>query len=190
MNNITKIIFEIGVGEAYTSRTSCFWGNPNVECHLFEPNPKIYNELKSATQNFSNVKLYNLAISDKQGEAELYLANNCSFIDGIDSPIAVQDGTKNEYKKWDKTLVQLDTIDNYDNGNIDLLLLDMEGSEWFVLERLKSRPTQIIVETHISTNTPPYLNKYMNKILFWMWENNYQLIMKKGNDSFFKKINE
>ena len=186
MNNF-KCIFEIGVGELYTCRTKQFWGT-NTECYLFEPNPKIYEELKAVSQNYSNVKLYNIAISNKECLAELYLANNCSFIDGIDAPVAVQDGTREDYKNWAKTKIQCDTIDKYDKGDIDLLLLDMEGMEWFVLEKLVSRPKLIVIETHIPTNVPPYLNKYMNQILFWMWDNNYQLVKKDDTDSWFSKM--
>ena len=182
-----KVIFEIGVGELNVCRTREFWAT-NIECHCFEPHPRMYNELANATKFYPNVKTYNLGISDKEGNAELYLANNCSFIKGIDSPVALQDCTKDDVKNWDKTTIKLDTIDKFDKGNIDLLLLDMEGSEWFVLEKLISRPELIVIETHIPTSIPPYLNKYMNEILFWMWDNNYQVINKNETDSFFKRI--
>lgn len=182
-----NVVFEIGVGELNVCRTRQFWGT-NIECHLFEPHPRMYNDLKNASQIYPNVKTYHLGISNKKGEAELYLANNCSFVDGIDAPVVVQNVTKDDYKNWEKFIIKLDTIDKYDKGNIDLLLLDMEGSEWFVLEKLISRPQIIYIETHIPLNSPPYLNKYMDKILFWMWENNYQLVAKDETDSVFKKI--
>ena len=131
-----NVIFEVGVGESYVCRTKRFWGNKNCDCHLFEPNPKLFEILVKQSQSFDNVTVYNVGISNENKIGEIYLADNCSFIKGVDSPCSMQEGTKQEYESWDRSPVELYTIDKYDTGNIDLLLIDTEGSEWFVLEKL------------------------------------------------------
>lgn len=184
---MVKVVYEVGVGSLNSCRTKHFWGQ-GIECHLFEPNPEYYKDLVKAAENHSNVNIYDIALSAFKGSSSLYLANDCSFIDGIDSPVTIQNSTKDKYKDWDKIEVKTDIISNYDKGNIDLLLLDTEGAEWFVLNDLKSRPINIVVETHIPINNPPYLNRYIDKILFWMWQNEYSLIGKDKTNSYWQKI--
>lgn len=184
-----KKIFEIGVGEAYTCRTKRFWGS-EIECHLFEPNPTFYKELIDLSKNYKNVYVYNIGITDKVEEKNLYLINNCSYIDGIISPMILNHGINCDIiKNSEKIKIKCEPINNFDKGDIDILLIDTEGCEWFVLEKLISRPKQIVLETSIlGKDEKKIYNKNIDKILFWMWENNYQLALKDDNDSHFLKI--
>ncbi|NBW15050.1 MAG: FkbM family methyltransferase [Caulobacteraceae bacterium] len=184
-----KKIFEIGVGEAYTCRTKRFWGS-DIECHLFEPNPILYKDLIDQTKEYKNVYVYNIAITDKSGEEEISLMGNCSYINGIISPVILHQGFDSDaIKNASKINIKSETIDKFDKGDIDVLLIDTEGCEWFVLEKLISRPNQIVIETStIAADGLPTPNKNINKILFWMWKNNYQLALKDENDSHFMKM--
>ena len=64
---------------------------------------------------------------------------------------------------------------------IDLISIDAEGSEWFVIKNMKSRPTVISIETHGGM----YVNPYLGDLLNWMLENDYILWYKDGSDSVF-----
>jgi FkbM family methyltransferase len=183
-----KKIFEIGVGEAYVCRTKRFWGS-EVECHLFEPNPILYKQLVDLSKHYKNVHIHNIAITNKSGEEEILLIDNCSYLHGIDSPMVLNHGLDCDIiKNAEKIKVKSETIDKFDTGDIDLLLIDTEGCEWFVLEKLVSRPKQIAVETSTRGKEGIIYNKNLDKILFWMWDNNYQLALKDENDSHFVKM--
>lgn len=59
-----------------------------------------------------------------------------------------------------------------DNGEIDVLNLDCEGSEWNVLAGMTSRPKMIYVEMRAGLG---YVNPNAEKIRAWMTENDYAL---------------
>jgi hypothetical protein len=62
--------------------------------------------------------------------------------------------------------VRCTTFDRLDDGSIDLISIDTEGSEWFVLKYITSRPDVISIETHGAA----YTNPYLDEIQRWMRE--------------------
>ncbi len=73
-----------------------------------------------------------------------------------------------------------------DPGNIDILSLDAEGSEYYVLETMKSRPKLIGIETHYQN----YQNPHLNEILSWFKKNKYLKIGESLADSYYKLQDE
>lgn len=59
------------------------------------------------------------------------------------------------------------TFDEIDDGSVDVLSIDVEGGEWFVLRHLRSCPTVLSVETHGKR----YVNLFMAEITQWMAAN-------------------
>jgi len=158
------VIFEIGVGPIETCRSMPYWDV--AECVLFEPTSYYYEAIVTATSNRPNVKVHNVAIYDYNGEVEFIENSQISAIRGINSP-QVQFGTPG----GNQVIRPCAKLNEYDKGDIDLLLLDMEGSEWFALKHLVSRPKKIIVETQLTT---VYRNPFLTEIEEWMKHNNYQ----------------
>ncbi len=78
------------------------------------------------------------------------------------SPAQVNDDY--QIRKEDRFQVGCVRFDEIDDGSIDLLSVDTEGSEWYVLKYLKSRPLVISVETHGKS----YLNPFFGEISAWM----------------------
>lgn len=165
-----KVVFEVGVGNFLSSRTRHYW-NRDCEFHLFEPNPEFYKELKNKI-NRPNVHLHNVAIYKENTEINLRLSSLSSYI---------EDQTlQREFPPKDYVKVSAKTISEYDNGDIDVLLVDIEGCEWFLLKKIVSKPKLIVLEM----NKP--INPYLKEIEEWLYKNKYKKIAKIPPDSFYK----
>ena len=179
-----KVICEIGVFTADSIQCHDFL-NDNVEFILVEANPKCYGSLKQA-YNKSNFQIFNKAICDINGKIKLYNRGSepdpSAHIESISNcPASINDGyIKSED---DSILCDACTFDKIDPGNIDILCVDIEGAEWFVLKHMISRPKIIKLEIHGGN----YLNPFLNEIEKWMLDNNYYIIDQGVNDFVFKK---
>jgi FkbM family methyltransferase len=169
-------IFEIGVGHLYHCRTKQFI-NTNVECYLFEPNPVCFEELKSALSNYPNFKLFNYAVGSENKTCNLCLAGPSSFLEGISSP--QKSYQPNAESELEKVSIEIRSIKEIDNGDIDFLLLDTEGSEFDIIKNLVSRPKQISVEMY--SFGVGYKNPHFDDIMNWMNENNYEIVDNTWN---------
>lgn len=108
---------------------------------------------------------------------------SCSYILGSNSPIVQNPANSLEFiDGLPRFKAQSKTIKEIDNGKIDILLLDCEGAEWFVLENLISRPYAISIELF---DGQYYKNPNLYKILEWLKENNYEQAANKGTDILF-----
>jgi FkbM family methyltransferase len=178
---------EVGVWKAHSCRSKEFIEN-NFEVELIEPHPKAFATLKLEFGNRSNVKLHNIAIGDEKKEIEFVDYGEGSFISSLDNPPVKQDDPTHLWKNPNFDLshprfnAKCDIFDDYDKGDIDLLLLDMEGFEWSVISKLKSRPKIISVETHHENRSS---NPNLNKIHTWMNNNTYKTLFKNTSDTFF-----
>ena len=112
----------------------------------------------------------------------MYLLEDCSFVKDFASPVQKNKDIVEVLNKAAVVKVHSKTIDQFDTGDIDLLLLDCEGVEWFTLKRLISRPKLIIIETHVDDE---YLNPYLNEILLWMWKHDYYRAGRGKTDTLF-----
>ena len=200
-----KLCVEVGAAHITTSQLRDFVNN-GVKCILFEASPRLFYCLQNGYNNdngsnfmntwpnhpeppfdnqgwkdLPNVTIHNVAIFDKSGTINLFERNASTFVQGINSPAIVNDNYKENLN--DATIVKCDTIDQYDNGEIDLLTADCEGCEIFALRTLKSRPYLICLETHGQN----YKNPYLQEIEDWMKENNYTLAHQDNSDSLYIK---
>ncbi len=139
------------------------------------PPPHRYSGFKS----YPNVKVIHAAIAATPGKVKVYERNASSFVGGINSPAKINDG----YLEDDKDAYEVEavTIGQLDNGEIDVLLADVEGSEWFCLNGLKSRPKMIMLELF----GWQYINPYIECIMDWMKQNGYTIIDRDDTDVLF-----
>jgi FkbM family methyltransferase len=153
---------------------------------LVDANPNCIQQLKSQYNDRSDVNIFNYAIADYSGKINLYNRwsgpDASAFIEGLPhSPSIINDG----YNKLDRDIIVCDciTFDKIDTGDIDLLFIDIEGAEWFVIKNMISRPKIISIETH----GQKYINPFMNEINDWMLQNKYITVGHDNTDTFYAK---
>lgn len=187
LNNNLKNIFEIGVGNPNICRTLELIDRQNIKLNLFEANPSTYNSLKKYLGNRNNVSLYNLAIFDRDGEILFCEDGDSSYVDEVISPTKHNVPRIAATKK--KINVPCKNIKNFDNGDIDVILIDTEGSEWIIIKEMVSRPKLIVIETNNPDDhgNGPYETPNLDLIKQWMKSNNYKLIHKDLTDSYYEK---
>ena len=122
------VCLDIGANIGETTLNFAQLANKGI-IHSFEPVPYLFQRLKSnvALNNFQNIFIHNLALSDKEETLYFEIPNNNNS-----SGISL-------YKEKSKTssIVLSTTIDQFvtDNkiSNIDFIKIDVEGFENFVL---------------------------------------------------------
>ena len=174
-------IFEIGVGQIHQCRTLGYIGT-DVECWLFEPNKYSFNEISNRLGQEKNFKLFNLALGSENKTVKLAIHEGASYVIGAKAPALGELNHSDD--KYEQTEIAMRDIRDFDTGDIDVLLLDAEGSEYDIIKSLVSRPKKIIVEMY--SFGVKYTNPYFNEILEWMKTNNYKIVYEH-EDFIFEK---
>ena len=171
-------VVEVGVYIPETSNVINFIED-GVKTLLVEADPKTVEKIKARFGSFKNVVCKQVAVFDYNGTVKLAQRASSTFISSLKSPAVVNDSYT--IKEEDEFEVPAITFDTIDDGKIDLLSIDIEGAEWFVLKHMKSRPTVISIETHGKY----YINPYFEQIDQWMKANGYKLWYKDKSDSVY-----
>jgi len=178
-----KHVAEVGVYKPETANTLGFI-EEDVLCSLFEADPEIAAEIIKKFANKNNVTVYPFAITSFDGMIKLYKAGASSFCENIDSsPAIMHDG----YKKNEADTIEVESrrFSNFDNGDIDILSIDVEGGEWDVIKDMKSKPKVISLEIQ----SRDYINPNLKQITNWLENNNYQIWFIDDTDTIFVKRN-
>jgi FkbM family methyltransferase len=183
-----NVIAEVGVGHLGVAYGALLWDNPNNEILMFEPNIEYFKDVEKAANNRPNVKLFNVAIGDVDGEMDFFLRETSSYLSSLNGMSVIDQSHPHLHRENDCVKVNVFTFDRFDPGNINYLRIDVEGGEWFVLKHLKSRPETISIETHDSRAS--YINPYLWEIEQWMGYNGYEKIAVDEMDSIYKKTNK
>ena len=92
------------------------------------------------------------------------------------------------YKRWlyyknneNNFNVECKVFSDIDDGTIDLLSIDIEGGEWYVLKHVVSKPKVISIETHGKF----YTNPFLAQIQHWLQNNNYTEWYKDKSDTVY-----
>jgi FkbM family methyltransferase len=188
--NSLKVFCEVGVyfwneeGKNYCRLEKQV--NDNKIIILIEPLPRCVENIKQYTKNKTNIILYPYAISNQTGKTFIYDQGAAAFINEVKGKTPRDVFWPNSV--LDKPItIQTITFDKIDPGNIDVLFIDTEGSEYFVLENMVSRPKVIAIETHFEENGKSYRNPYFDKINKWITNNNYLIWYTTNSDTFYLK---
>lgn len=173
-----KIVCEVGVYYPETSKLKEFI-DKGIHAILIEADPICVEQIKQYFHG-KYIKVFPFAVWDKEETVTLYRSQASTFLEGInDSPAIVNDNYKLDKK--DSFTVEAKLFSSMDEGNIDILSIDIEGAEWFVLKHLVSRPKLINIELRAGK----YSNPYKNEIENWLISNNYKLLIHDDTDSIF-----
>lgn len=174
---------EVGV---YYPETSNILGfiKDGCKASLFEPDPGCVEKIRSYFSEYSAVEVFPYAITDYVGKASLYQKGASSFLDNLEvSPAKANDSyvPSNE----DKLEVEARKFSEFDDGGIDLLSVDTEGGEWYVIKNMVSLPTVIAIETDARN----YVNPFLDEIVGWLSGKGYCIWFSDKSDTIFMKRN-
>jgi FkbM family methyltransferase len=158
------------------------WIKAGVRSTLVECDPVTVAALREQYGALPNVRIEDVAVADEVGTLTLYRAGASTFGSNVpQAPALVNDG----YRKTDANTfdVRAVTFDMLDDGTIDVLSIDIEGGEWFVLRHLTSRPQIISVETHGRR----YVNPYLAEIEGWCRAEGYGAWYRDDSDTVFRR---
>ena len=180
-NYTPRHVCEVGVWHPRTSNIK-YYIEKNIKSLLIEPDPESIALIKKEWGDRKNLTLKTVACTDFEGTIDLHKAGSSSFVSSTkNSPAMVNDSF--DIKKNISTKVDAKKFSSEDPGDIDLISIDIEGSEWFVIKHMLSRPDIISIETHGGY----YINPHIEDIKNWMDEYNYVLWFKDNSDSVYVK---
>lgn len=173
-------VCEVGVYIPETSNILDFINN-GVRATLVEADPDIAEKIKTAFAA-KNITLYSVAVWDTNGTLKLSKAASSTFATELPTSPALENDRYHisEEKTFEVPSVQFSKIDD---GTIDLLSIDIEGGEWYVLKHLVSTPKVLSIETHGKY----YTNPFIEQITAWLEQHEYMLWYKDGSDSVYIK---
>ncbi len=171
-------VAEVGVWHPETSNIFQFIKD-GIKTTLVEPDPESIALIKSQFCD-DNVTLHEVAIFETKCRIELCKREASTFVSSLTvSPTLVNDNF--DMEKAEKFSVDAVLFNEIDDGSIDLISIDTEGSEWYVLQNMVSRPVIISLETHGAM----YINPYIKQINDWLKTNNYTIWYRDKSDSVF-----
>ena len=128
--------------------------------HAIDADPQVYATMKHNTRKYPRVQCHNLALSDADGEATFYRGQ----LDLVDSGSLLTPGTElAETGNMNKSVtVRTQTLATWAEANgvkrVDMLWLDMQGSELAVLQNSEHIVQRAkLIHTEVS-NIPAYSN--------------------------------
>jgi len=171
-------VCEVGVYLPETSNILDFI-NEGIRATLVEADPVTVEKINAFFRG-KNITVFPCAIWDRKGTIKLSKAAASTFVAELQSSPAIKND-KYVVKEEDTFEVPCNVFSDIDDGTIDLLSIDIEGSEWYVIKHMKSRPKVLSIETHGKY----YTNPFMAEINKWIAANDYRIWYKDGSDTVY-----
>ncbi len=172
-------VAEVGV---YLPETSNILGFIEERCKsdLVEPDPLALEKIHLRFAGYDNVSIHPYAVYNERTILGLYRTNASTFVETLPaSPALVNDN----YTPIEEDRFEVETrlFSDLDDGTIDVLSIDTEGCEWYVLETMKSHPAVISLETHGKR----YTNPFIDKIDEWIQRHSYKVWYRDKSDTVY-----
>ncbi|MGY8684409.1 FkbM family methyltransferase [Bradyrhizobium sp. UFLA05-153] len=137
LGNPSPVILDIGSYDGTDTRRFlqlC----PEARFYCFEPDPRAVLRFKKNTQDLNNVKLFEVAISDRNGQIEFHPSNGDGEAEGWDLSGSIR-RPKNHLAEYDwvrfdqPISVETRRLDDWSSeanvNKIDLIWMDVQGAE-------------------------------------------------------------
>lgn len=136
--NKKSIVYSFGIGEDISFDAALIHAH---QCHVFgfDPTPKSIHwcEEQDLPKSF---QFYDFGIAEKTGTAKFHLPINTEHVSGS---LVLQNSLSEENTVEVKMKSFLDTLDILKHQKIDVLKMDIEGSEYDVIESILAAGIQI-----------------------------------------------
>jgi len=171
-------VCEVGVYLPETSNVLDFV-RAGVRATLVEADPDTVEKIRAEFTGL-NVRVCPVAVWDTTGTLQLSKAASSTFATALPSSPALEN---DRYAISQETTFEVPCVrfSELDDGTIDLLSIDIEGAEWYVLKHLVSRPGVLSIETHGKY----YTNPFLSDITAWLREHDYEFWYKDSSDSVY-----
>jgi len=173
-----KHVCEVGVYLPETSNVIDFI-LAGVKATLVEADPQTVKKINEYFTGY-DIHVFPVAIWDHNGVIKLSKAAASTFVSTLKaSPALIND----QYQVDEKNTFEVPckVFSEIDDGTFDLLSVDIEGAEWYVIKNMVSRPKIISIETHGKY----YVNPFIIEINSWLEKEGYQVWYKDGSDTVF-----
>jgi FkbM family methyltransferase len=172
---------EIGV-LSYGSSTLIGFINAGVNCDLYEAVPDFCDSIERDIAQSPNARLVRGAVSDYNGTMMLCMAGPSTFSASLESTPAINhDGFRKDGEGVKKLEVECRDFADLDPGDYDLVTMDIEGGEFPVLSRMRSRPRVLAIETQ----SRDYVNPQLGAITDWLVRESYKVWFRNDTDTVF-----
>lgn len=171
--NEESLVFEIGAFTGNTTRQ--IWNKHHCNIYAFEPVKKFYEQIKTKVPENDKIRLYNIGLAEKTGQFKFFLKDISS------SQYVIKDKNYQEFKE---EMCKLKDIEEFIEENnikhIDLMVLDIEGSEYeFLIRLIKSGKIKIIkylmIQFHKTVKDCEKKRKEIRKLLKQTHRDKYTL---------------
>lgn len=151
-----------------------------ITVYAFEPNSAVHETLRKNVEHLSNVKVFDCALGERNGEATFYIRK--------DIPACGFGSLHNIYGRKDvqEVYVKVRTLDSFNFPNVGLIKVDTEGNEFNILKgslkTLRKQKPRLVLEIH----EPLYENaRLITHLLLALGYESIKHVCKANRDQFF-----
>jgi len=164
---------------------------PDAIIHAFEPLPEGFELLKKNTKNYKNIRLYKLALGNKNGISKFYTSEKSgkiwpsgSLLKPKEHVIVMPNIIFNDEIRVN-TITLNDWAKKYNIHKIDFLWLDMQGFELFALKSA----SRLLKTVKIIYTEVEFIELYTGQPLYcdvkkWLEKQGFILIAKDFTDAY------
>jgi FkbM family methyltransferase len=181
-----RLVAEVGVNEPEKCSVAGFLAK-GVEGILVEPLPWCCERLRAA---FPTAKVIEGVVGDRRGEVKLYDRGEGSWIEDVPAGQAPDEHPSISVSRdsFDDRFVRTVTSHPWwsiEKHTLDVLCVDTEGAEWFVIRDMRTEPKLIRLEMHF-THTG-WRNPFYNEISDRLYSSGYEILGEDVSDILWAK---